>query len=271
MVLAAFTAYSLSVGAFELAREKRDVSLLGKFPSTVQFRRELIPQNIYGKVGMPDLYDGCTAVKISEQKFLTAGHCQPVFMKIYANEDLVLRSQFGEEKISSRHAKFVQHPKYLRFDKKSSTYETDTDFDLAIVHIRERTPQIPVARLAVGKIERGLSVFVGGYGTNTLSGSEGELDMDVRRIDSLTKHIFCFRSDVRGTFRSAINNGDSGGPVYVDIEGEVFVVGINSFRHILEAQPSAFVFLGERARLDSCAVDFQSGEKLEWIKSFFAK
>jgi hypothetical protein len=271
LFLAACFAHSIGAFAFELAREKRDVSLVGKFPSTVQFRRQLIPQNIYGKEGLPNLFDGCTAVKLSAHRFLTAGHCEAVFLRIYGNEDLVLRSQFGEQRISQRHVKFVPHPKYLRFNKASSTYDTDTNFDLAIVQIRERTPQIPAARLAAGNVTRGLSVFVGGYGTNTLTGSEGELDMDLRRIDAIHAHTFCFRSDIRGAFRSAINYGDSGGPVWVELDDGFFVVGINSFRQIQESQPGAFVFLGERARLDSCAVNFHSDEKLAWIKSFFAK
>jgi V8-like Glu-specific endopeptidase len=194
------------------------------FSSMVQFRRYLPIQDVNGKTLSHYLADGCSATKVGNFKFITAAHCVMSFIQIYPGERHVLRSSRGDLQITIK--SFDSHPNFQRYSEKDYTFTENFDYDIAVVTINQSTPRVPIAKVAYGTPSIGQDIYVGGYGKN--SSGEGRLTMDIRKVDRVENNTFSFKSHIRGKFRSALTNGDSGGGVYINYNGQQYVIGVNS-------------------------------------------
>lgn len=253
--------------AFDIAPEIEISDSKKLFASSVQFRRSIKIHELDSQSLNPYLLGGCSAAKISERKFLTAAHCAESFIKAHDDEILILRSSSGDRIVTF--AGFKIHPNFYKHDPKNNSIEHDYNFDVGIVTLKESTPEIPIARLAIGEIRKGQEIYVGGYGHNTISGNEGILNMDTRKVDRIDENCFLFDSKIKGKFRSSLSHGDSGGPAYAMIQNHMYIIGVNSYVEIGEKKP-VFDFIGKPVPTRYSSITNLSDPKvLGWIKSNF--
>jgi V8-like Glu-specific endopeptidase len=196
-----------------------DLELNQLFPSTVQVVG--IETQTYSALGMEIDWprDKCSAVKISKHTFLTAAHCVVVF----SGKKIFIKSIHFEE-LTVRVNDFRSHPNFKEGDY--STY----NFDLAVAEIAEKTPNIPIAKLSqIEQFRSNSTVYMGGYGKSVHFGSNYFL-MDQRKIYAASEGWIAISYNKRWKFRSSLNVGDSGGPLFTyNAETMEFeVVGVNS-------------------------------------------
>ncbi|MGE5157175.1 MAG: trypsin-like serine protease [Gemmatimonas sp.] len=151
--------------------------------------------------------DDCTGVKIAPNLILTAKHCRP---------DKSTRAIFPD----GSSYKIVQRllPNAKRTSRKN-------EYDFAILVIAANIPG-PVALIADAAPENGSTAWIAGYGGKKLTRTANPLrKLSVEMID---RDYAPSAATVRTLRSGAVCDGDSGGPVYTEVRGQIVVWGIDS-------------------------------------------
>jgi MYXO-CTERM domain-containing protein len=132
-------------------------------------------------------------------------------------------------------SRFVAHPEALKSGDSGDPTGLGADHDIAIVETKSKITQVtPVPIVALDKLDQvlkeGVELTIAGYGTRVLDEKTGLSDQDGEHYVG-TQH-FVRRSDsefLAGSMTDADTcPGDSGGPAYVMIDGEAWLVGATS-------------------------------------------
>ncbi|WP_413944176.1 S1 family peptidase [Bdellovibrio sp. HCB-162] len=165
----------------------------------------------------------CTGTPISKNVILTAAHCVKNADKVTVvfHTDITCESGFSKDKQSITASDFLYHKDY--------SGQSNAENDVALVKLPKSIP----ADYQVSKIYDGKSplssdeVTLAGYG---ITSETGEGSMFLRTTKK------SFKSDLRMTStnvvmsqpENGICSGDSGGPVFVEVRGELQILGVNS-------------------------------------------
>ena len=171
----------------------------------------------------------CTGVVIAPRVILTAAHCltqtEPKHVKV------ILNNRSGRAPISeSRQAdRIVIHEKY-NGDPKSVS-------DLALLHLAKSLPEAykPVSLMQIGEKITGDSALLIGFG---ITGETKHDSMTLRETSKSFKTELHLKETSIGidqrTKTGGFCRGDSGAPVFADVEKQRKLIGINSFTVGLE-------------------------------------
>ncbi len=196
-----------SASAIVVRHDRQDEELLAlgeRFPAT-------------GKIE-PD--GSCTL--IAPTWIITAGHVAPL---ITPGVSLV---QFGEKKYKIK--RVVMHPDCkLRGNQPPKT-------DLALMELVEPVIGVTPAALYRKKNEKGKQIIIAGYGdlgdgTSRPRMSDGKLRAATNVIDKVRKNriLFDFSKPPSGTELEGVSGpGDSGGPAFIDVNGQPLLAGVSS-------------------------------------------
>ncbi|MNJ92579.1 Trypsin precursor [compost metagenome] len=174
----------------------------------------------------------CTGTAIRNDVILTAAHCVEGINrdKYYAifSTDITCESGFRLSEASIPVKDVVKHPKYTgRF-----IVASDVKYDVALVKLKSPIPSnYKVMKMYDGKSQFSDRVQFAGYGVTgeetygkESSGFLREISKSYNRsVQVQGEQILVDQSDSRG-----ICTGDSGGPLFVDVNGELQVAGVNS-------------------------------------------
>jgi hypothetical protein len=193
--------------------EQAFIDLAAKFPATATFRPAT---KRTGLKGMGTL--------ISPRWVLTAGHVAEI-LKPGDFADLGGTSYEIEA--------IILHPDWHGFQRLED-YRTD----IALVQLRRAVSDVAPARLYIGSNEAGMTVtFVGRgrYGTGLTGPATytNDLRAATNRVEKAEGPYLQFRFDAPNdpgvTLLEGISgDGDSGGPAYIELDGETYVIGVSS-------------------------------------------
>jgi hypothetical protein len=165
----------------------------------------------------------CSGVKIGVRRFLTAIHC------ISERETIVniTNGLDASQRTSYTVAKVFFHPSF----RLGATPEDSIDlgvFEIAVVEITQDTPSIPIARPKFGPVLPGTNgLMLVAYGCDNLSSNGGKkqkaLFNNFGVPANLATHVHYLRDS--GADPDTCS-GDSGGPLFQQINGVWRVVGI---------------------------------------------
>jgi Trypsin len=153
--------------------------------------------------------DDCTGTKIAANLILTARHCQP------DKSSRVIFADGSSYKISQR------------FIAKQKPVSSKNEYDLAILKIDGSAPG-PVAQIADDQAtpKDGVAAWIAGYGGKKLTKNNNPLrKMDVTMTD---RDYSPSAVIVRAKEGGAVCDGDSGGPGYTQVDGQIVVWGADS-------------------------------------------
>ena len=151
--------------------------------------------------------DDCSGVKIASNLILTARHCR------LGRSSRVIFPDGSSYKIVQRLV-----PGAKRTSRKN-------EYDFAILIIAANLPG-PVALIADEPPENGSMAWIAGYGGKKLTRSANPLrKLPVEMIDS---DYSPSAATVRALMGGAVCDGDSGGPGYTQVRGQIVVWGIDS-------------------------------------------
>lgn len=166
--------------------------------------------------------DDCAATLFHESHLVTVAHCAV---------DLVPGDSLDVGGMPGTVADVTLHPMWTDGD----------DYDIAVVRLEEAVQGVEPLPLYRGLDEMGSVVTLVGRGT-TATGLEGESGGDsdglLRRAtnivtnveDLLFEVVFDMPADAAVTDLEGVGaSGDSGGPVFVDVDGMPHIAGLNSF------------------------------------------
>lgn len=231
------------------------------FPEVSLMRREFSPTNsaLNGIVGgdrvlqtaidanrVVMLFDTdgaiCTAIPIAPDVLLTAAHCTQGNLKKYLAvfyTSLSCESGFDARntKVVTTVKEFIIHEDYI-----DSASITEMKGDLALVFLTKDIPaNYPIYRIAnPNSVNSSNTLKFFGYGAvgYQLRGSgmlrRTELPSTHYRIDQENLKVHVDQSIGRG-----VCSGDSGGPGFVEINGELQVLGVNSYVSTTDASKDA--------------------------------
>lgn len=185
---------------------------------------------VYARV--PDAGFGalCTGEIISPTVVLTAAHCvhpdevgEGAVFKVFTKPDLTDGGTRGADFLAVAET---------HFDPAWSPTNLTGGHDLAVVILAQPTDikPLPVNRVPLTNALKGTTATLIGYGLDKHFSQDGA---GVKRIAEVKLKSWSDQFVSTGTlFGAGICNGDSGGPVLVDINGEPTIVGVNSFGFI---------------------------------------
>lgn len=220
---------------------------MGLFPATV---------HIY-MVGQEGNGGHCGAGKIDQRKFLTAAHCFKA-IDVGKNSPITLFIGNQYEKAETIDA-IITSTSIFNINLESVT-SAGFGLDLAVFQINVDTPQIAIAQLSNSPIKSGDTVILSGYGctsddiTPSDRGNLKDLFFGRVKVKSIeAAHLFLDRYDVEGR-ETRLCPGDSGTPVYLADSAQgpyMKIVGVNSFRKVIEVPDNEEIIWGAVARMDS--------------------
>lgn len=165
----------------------------------------------------------CTGTPISKDVILTAAHCVKNADKVLAifHTDVTCESGFNKDKQSIGATDFISHIDY--------SGRSNAENDVALVKLASSIPSdYQISEIYDGKSPLSSdTVTLAGYGITSESG-EGAMFL---RTTSKS-----FKSDISTTSTNVvisqsyngICSGDSGGPVFVEVGGQLKILGVNS-------------------------------------------
>lgn len=187
-------------------------------------------------VAFPDSRVGCSAVKVSEYRYLLAGHCVnytgynptvnpgDTLTILYRNRNL--------EKIEARvTVKNVRaHSSYLRMVQ-DGTKRTSNTFDLATIDLEEPIKEVLSIAISKSSPKPGQSVYLTGYGCERYNADPAfNFKIAKKKISKIEQSFFVVSGeDENGNTGSGGCTGDSGSPSYVKNNGVTRLIGINSY------------------------------------------
>jgi len=218
--------------------------------------------------------DACTAAKVGPRLFLTAAHCvavgrplhgQPVAEDFPPNQGvhdnylpgkrlLIYWGLSANDKQQGEFtvAKTTIHPSWWTCPLCQDPILEGDAADVALIEIREQTPQIPEARVELGAIATGAQVVKVGWGCEERTNVDPNTVhlgryktanasiiavAEVRRFDeritdeqleALDASYLVTAGHAQDEQRASLCLGDSGGPLYLRDDGEPRIVGINA-------------------------------------------
>jgi secreted trypsin-like serine protease len=207
-------------------------------------------------VYLPNILDNCTASKIGKRAFITAAHCviddseilkhvyrKGTQMRVQTHYSVSYTVTINE---TYTHQSYVKGRKEIKKAKLSSWIANLETYDVAIITVKEETPQIPIAAIARDELRSGERIIIGGYGSE--EGRNGPTNRSGRYqfhrsvaheistmsiyttglLKSSERDQFVFATKGKAIDKEAASlaPGDSGGPVYREADGTL--VGINS-------------------------------------------
>lgn len=196
-----------------------------EFPSTVRL-----------SFTKDDVVNICTGTKIGPRLVLTAAHCFGNF-KIQNWECGEVLKQIKVRNESTRESARLITGIHIHSDITELGMTLDVDVekryrnrkDLALVEFASELPaSISTASYSPSLVEAGQNVIIGGYGLEEINGSKfsDHLKTSNSRVKDISQKQFSF--EVQGG--AFLLSGDSGGPVYQRVDGDLKLVGINT-RH----------------------------------------
>lgn len=255
-------ARSDALGADELASEEQ--ALIGGAPVAADFLRSTV-----------GIQDDCTAAKVGARLFLTAAHCVSIGRPPHGmpppegfpqNDGLrddylpgaALQVFFGrgatdDENAVLTIAKTTIHPSWWVCPLcQAPNLSEGGAADIAVVEVVEDTPQVPEARVELGRIALGTAVIKVGWGceerTNidgstlhlgrykaadaqVIAASEIQLDNELisnEQVATVDASYVITAGHAQDERNASLCLGDSGGPLYLPDSADPRVVGVNS-------------------------------------------
>ncbi|MEK2644545.1 S1 family peptidase [Bdellovibrio sp. BCCA] len=165
----------------------------------------------------------CTGTPVSRDVILTAAHCVKNADKVMAifHTDITCESGFNKEKQSVIASDFLYHKDY--------SGRSNAENDVALVKLPTSIPSdYHVSKIYDGKSALSSdTVTLAGYG---ITAESGEGSMFLRTTQkSFKKDLYTTSTNVvMSQPDNGICSGDSGGPVFVEVRGELQILGVNS-------------------------------------------
>lgn len=217
---------------------------------------------------------GCTASKVASKTFMLAAHC---VLNQYGENSynpgsiIVIKTHYGITATTTVKKVFAHESYATALKNKESNSQGFQSYDIALIAVNEKTPEIPVVAIDYEKIKAGEKVVIGGYGceknaldpdgrrlfkialTKVASSSVISKDYYGRDISRANEFNFYTKGKAMDSESGSICPGDSGGPVYRNSNNSV--IGVNSL--YIFKDNSAISYVNTHTRVSEVA---------DWIK-----
>ena len=218
------------------SRTKRLIFILSSFIISLASMSLIIRHDVSDQqyIALADKYpqvchlsDG-EATLIKENWMLTAAHVATFLFEQLENEETPQVS-IGDRKLDVN--KVIIHPNY-------KLTRTSIENDIALIQIKEKVTNIPLAKLYDKEEEKGKEITIVGRG-DFGTGLSGPVKRDkitraaTNRIDKVYNQwlVFSFdnpESENVTELEGISGPGDSGGPAFIDIDNNRYIVGVSS-------------------------------------------
>lgn len=206
----------------------------------------------YGMYQGEEIVEG-TGALIASNWVITAAHVAK-----YLKTNGKVRFKNSQYKIE----RIVSHP--LWEDKKFPN-------DIALVRLSKPIKSATIAKLYTSSDEVGkIATFIGrgdhGNGLNGISGADGQIRLAENQVDNAEGQWVRFtfeQGDDALPLEGISGPGDSGGPAYINFEGQLFIIGVSSWQN---AEPTEW----EEARYGVIENYSRISHFQTWIKQTIA-
>lgn len=192
------------------------------------------------------IQNGCTATLVAPHKILLAAHCVLPFKNswLHREESTIRfhRSAVASDSIAIE--AIVQridiHPQWLQMINTGKNMEQfiahQETADLAMLTLLQTAnkivPENVIIPLNFNPVSRGNEVLIGGYGCESFDqpNRNPRYKFAWKNISRISGNHFITNSkDLSSQSRSVSCEGDSGGPVFMKVNDQISIVGINSY------------------------------------------
>lgn len=182
---------------------------------------------LYGKKPGADKGMLCTASLVTPTVLLTAAHCVDPAV---AGEGNVYSALLGPKLTDQANPSPRVAVASVHWDREFSSQNLQGGHDIAVAILAEPINNIPLLKIS-RSIPTGLTkVRLVGYGLNN---GQQQTGAGIKRTAEVPVSSLDEKFIVTGSwFGTTMCSGDSGGPVLADINGELTIVGVNSFGFI---------------------------------------